>query len=351
MFTKQQLAQWEELGFKFDDFYHTVAVEEKKVEPNEEEIDKNIGDSTKNKLANGHYFKIDGTFLGKEGFDNKIVLCSEKKEKISSKNEKYWVYTAPIHTDFKFDDMEEIAALVYAEGSIQFINDIKEIDFEYEAFALGTTIINYKLKRIHDEKIGVPYKSSYSQILTDMGALGKGKPLYNILKKTESLKRNNSNMQVCIAASINALCFEFIKSGKTEFNSKDKLNYFPFDRSNNAILWDGVDIKENYNDPHPKIKQGYLIIDNEHNVNNIESKKTTENSEGKIAKDGKVCLDLYSLKDTKFKETKCYEYTYKTTFGVAKTMFVKHTDQFEEAIVSSRREKIDGKFILNKWWK
>ncbi len=35
MFTKQQLAQWESLGFKFDDFYHTQAVEEvkKKVKP------------------------------------------------------------------------------------------------------------------------------------------------------------------------------------------------------------------------------------------------------------------------------------------------------------------------------
>ena len=229
--TRETLDKLRSMGIDLDDGYDfladtlernradSLAAEKKKEE-------ENLGDSTKNKLANGYYFKIDGTFLGKEGFDNKIVLCSEKKEKISSKNEKYWIYSAPIHTDFIFEDMEEIAALIYAEGSIQFINEIKEIDFEYEAFALGTTIINYKLKRIYDEKIGVPYKSSYSQILTDMGALGKGKPLYNILKKTEIAKRNNTNMQVCIASSINALCFEFIKSGKTVFNSKDKLNYF-----------------------------------------------------------------------------------------------------------------------------
>ncbi len=30
MFTKQQLAQWRELGYEFDGFYDTVAVEEKK---------------------------------------------------------------------------------------------------------------------------------------------------------------------------------------------------------------------------------------------------------------------------------------------------------------------------------
>lgn len=317
---------------------------------NEEKIDKNLGDSTKNRLANGYYFTINGTFLGKEGFDNKIVLCSEKKEKISSKSEKYWIYTAPIHTDFIFDDLIEIASLIYAEGSIEFEKEISEIDFEHEAYALGTTIINYKLKRIHDEKIDKPYKSSYSQILIDMKAFGKGTPLYNNFKNKENEKRNKTYMQYCLAAAINAFSYEFIKSGKKSFISSDKLNFSPFDRSNNAILWDGVDLKNNYNDPHPKVKQGYFVNDLEHNVLEIESKKSIEDSDGKIAVDGKVCLDLYSTKDPKFKETKCYNYTYKTTFGVAKTMFVKLTDQFEEAIISSRRELKNGKFILNKWW-
>lgn len=183
-----------------------------------------------------------------------------------------------------------------------------------------------------------------------MKAYGKGKQLYKDFKKKEMLKRNETNMQVCMAASINALCYEFFKSGNSEFSSNDKLNFLPFDRSNNAILWDGVDIKDNYDDPHPKIKQGYFVSDKEHNVNNIESKKTTEDSDGKIASDGKVCLKLTSQKDAKFEETKCYEYTYKTTFGVAKTMFVKLTDQFEEAIIHSRREKKNGKYILNTWW-
>ena len=32
MFTKQQFAAWREQGFEFDDFYDSVAVEEKKVE-------------------------------------------------------------------------------------------------------------------------------------------------------------------------------------------------------------------------------------------------------------------------------------------------------------------------------
>ena len=179
-----------------------------------------------------------------------------------------------------------------------------------------------------------------------MKAYGKGKPEYNNFKKTEASKRNGTYMQICIAASINALCYEFSKLGYNEFSSKDKLNFLPFDRSNNAILWDGVDIKDNYNKPHPKIKQGYFVSDKEHNVLDIESKKTTEDSENRKAVNGK----LHSQKDPSFEETKCYEYTYKTTFGVAKTMFVKLTDQFEEAIVHSRREKKDGKYILSTWW-
>ena len=79
MFTKQQLAQWEELGFKFDDFYHTVAVEKKKEE--EKVID------SKNENSNRYDYlpivKINNT----EEPKNAIISFKEcencKKDKIN----------------------------------------------------------------------------------------------------------------------------------------------------------------------------------------------------------------------------------------------------------------------------
>lgn len=209
-----------------------------------------------------------------------------------------------------------------------------------EAYGLGCAMINFKHKRKHDDP--EKYNPTYAQLSKDMRAYGYDSPNYKVFIKTDLKKRNESHMQVCIGASIHSLIYDQQKN-KKNLPKEEILS----DYSNNAILWDGIDLKTNYEN-HPKINAGYFINDNEHNVLDVESKKV--NDEKPNEDDKKVCNTLYSTKDNKFKEVKCYSYKYKTTFGIAKTMFVKLTDQFEEAIIHSKREKKDGTYILNQWW-
>jgi len=334
--------------------------EEKLTEMENNEIIETFGDSKRNGKANGYYFNIDGTFYGKEGNSDKIKICIEKKaytyfDKMKKKISGF-IYTSPKETDFSLSDMEIIAGVIYAESSIQFINKISSEDMLKEAYALGTTMINFKHKRKHDDP--KEYNPTYSQLSKDMRAYGYDSKGYKNFKKTKLEKRNENHMRICTGAAINALFYnQQIEISKNPFlkkieNPLDFLNPYKkkqvyIDYSNNAILWDGLDLSTNYNN-HPKIVDGYLVSDKEHNVLNIKSKKVNDNKNNE--EDKKVCNKLYSIKDPKFVDEKCYSYKYKTTVGFAKTMFVKLTDEFEEANINSKREKVEDKFILNKWW-
>ena len=112
---------------KFGNWYQEIE-DKKNAEKDKKEEEKNkfnlIGDSKINGKANGYYFKIDGAFLGKEGQSNNIVICSDKKE---YKEKDVFLYLSPIHTDFNIRDIEEIAALIYADSSIQYINEISKV--------------------------------------------------------------------------------------------------------------------------------------------------------------------------------------------------------------------------------
>jgi len=366
--TSEKLAWHRENGRLLDPKFDRLAVigdkrkedEEKLTEMENNEIIETFGDSKRNGKANGYYFNIDGTFYGKEGNSDKIKICIEKKaytyfDKMKKKISGF-IYTSPKETDFSFSDMEIIAGVIYAESSIQFISKISSENMLKEAYALGTTMINFKHKRKHDDP--KEYNPTYSQLSKDMRAYGYDSEGYKNFIKTKLEKRNDNHMRICTGAAINALFYnQQIEINKNPFlkeieNPLDFLNPYKkkqvyIDYSNNAILWDGLDLSTNYNN-HPKIVDGYIVSDKEHNVLNIKSKKVNDNKNNE--EDKKVCNKLYSIKDPKFVEEKCYSYKYKTTVGFAKTMFVKLTDEFEEANINSKREKVEDKFILNKWW-
>jgi hypothetical protein len=366
--TSEKLAEFRAKGMLLDPKFDRLAVigdkkkedEEKLTEMENIEIIETFGDSKRNGKANGYYFNIDGTFYGKEGNSDKIKICIEKKtytyfDKMKKKVSGY-IYMSPKETDFNLSDIEIIAGIIYAESSIQFINKISSEDMLKEAYALGTTMINFKFKRKHDDP--KEYNPTYSQLSKDMRAYGYNSKGYKKFIETKPEERNKNHMRVCTGAAINALFYnQQIENSKNPFlkeleNPLDFLNPYKkkqifIDYSNNAILWDGLDLSTNYNN-HPKIVDGYLVSDKNHNVLNIKSKKVNDNKNNE--EDKKVCNKLYSIKDPKFVEEKCYSYKYKTTVGFAKTMFVKLTDEFEEANINSKREKLENKFILNKWW-
>ena len=155
-------------GFEFDQRHYELAdmqtkynlereeVKKKKEEEEKENIEL-IGDSKKNGKANGYYFNIDGTYFGKEGTSKEIVLCSEKREYthiVNNKKEKGFLYVSPDRTTFLYSDLEIISGIIYAESSVEHINEIAENDILKEAYSLGTAMINFKFKRKHDTKSG-----------------------------------------------------------------------------------------------------------------------------------------------------------------------------------------------------
>ena len=335
--TKEQLEKWRNLGFPFGDFYDTIAkeniIEAKDVNEllnQEESIIAKLGDSSLNGKADGHYFNIDGTYYASEGRSNKIVFCSSNilhRYKKNNVDKATWIYFSPIHTDFLYADVEELAANIYAEGSLKYIGDKKIKDAMLaEAYALGTTMINYKIKRMTDQK---GYNPTFEKLAFDMGVYGQGDPLYKSLKDTEKIKRNGSHMQTCMAAALHALMYEFV-ANKGEFQSKDKLTTVPFDYSNGAHYWDGIDLKTN-EDKHDKMLAGYLVADKSHNVLDVSSKIVHK------------CVMVYKKSDPKFSEERCWDYKYQTTAGIAKTMFVKLNEDYLYANINSEEKQ-------GRWW-
>lgn len=354
-------------GFQFDNRYDELADIEKKNYfekdeiikkrfEEEENIIEKLGHSKNNGKANGYYFNLDGTFFGKEGTSSEVVICTKKIKYTYLKNnkkEKGFSYLSPNRTAFEYSDIEIIAGIIYAESSVEHIKDFTETEMLNEAYALGTTMMNFKYKRKHDDLKN--YNPSYTQLSVDMKAYGYNSPNYNKFINEDLEKRNNNHMRVCIGASINSLFYNnqlFKKSFFKEVEQLEFLNSFNTmlvikDFSNNALFWDGKDIKSNY-DKHPKILDGYIISDELHNVLDIESKKVNDSNENEDEK--KICNKLYSINDPNFEEIKCYSYKYKTTVGFCKTMFVKLTDEYENANINSRREKKENTYILNRWW-
>lgn len=335
--TKEQLEKWRNLEFPFGEFYDTIAKDsipetknDNELSSQEESMIADLGDSSLNGKANGHYYNINGTYYGSEGSSNKIVLCSSYKlHKYREKNvnKATSIYFTPIHTDFLYADVEELAANIYAEGSLKYIGDKKIKDaLLSEAYALGTTMINYKKKRMTDQK---GYNPTFEKLASDMGVYGQGDPLYKKLKETEKIKRNESHMQTCIAAALNALIYEFV-ANNGEFQSKDKLTTVPFDYSNGAHYWDGVDLKTN-EDKHDKMLAGYLVADKSHNVLDVSSKIVHQ------------CVIVYKKSDPKFSEERCWDYKYQTTAGIAKTMFVKLNEDYLYANINSDEKQ-------GRWW-
>lgn len=313
--------------------------------------------------ADGYYFGLDGHFYGQEGASTKIKLCTGTENYKTIENGKTLtgkIYKGIIETGIEFEDLIELSATTYGESSVGRKNtiqkekkvgektvkynvdvDFKDSEFQAEARALACCVFNYKYKRDHDQKGG--YSVEISNIITDMGALAKGKPNYNILKKkSKDPILFNKIQQYHIEAGILALIRDCQKQGKL----KD-VNAIS-DYANGAILWDGVDLKTNY-DNHPKVNSGYFVSEENHNVLGVKSKKITYDNDKKVVNE-EQCYKLSSQKDNKVNETKCYSYKYKTTAGYAKTMFVKLTDQYEEAIIHSIREKKEESYILGRWW-
>jgi|GEM_PF-6775475 len=335
--TKEELENWRGLGFPFDGSYDSIAQENvvlkdevKEAANAEESMIAKLGDSSLNGKADGHYYNIDGTYYGSEGKSNKIVFCSSNilhRYKKNNVDKATWIYFSPIHTDFLYDDVEELAANIYAEGSKEFASDAKVKDaLLAEAYALGTTIINYKLKRTTDQE---GYNPAFKKLINDMNVYGQGDPTYKLLKKTEKIKRNGSHMQTCMAAALNALAFEFVEK-KLKFQSGDKLSLVPFDYSNGALYWDGVDLKTN-EATHPKMLSGYFITDKSHNVLKVESKAVH------------TCTIVYKKSDPKFSEERCWDYKYQTTAGIAKSMFVKLNQEYLYANINSDEKQ-------GRWW-
>lgn len=302
--------------------------------------------------ADGYYFGIDGFFYGKEGTSTKVKLCT-KVTQSKIKEEIFKKYEGISVTNIEFEDLIELAATLYGESSIGRKNtvikertigtgisakiekysvqeNIKNSELQNEAKALACCIFNYKNKRNNDQTGG--YNPIISKVITDMGAVAKGKANYNIFK--EKLKKpeliNGKIEQYYIEAGILA----FIRDKKERGELKD-INITVVDFSNGAILWDGVDLKTNYKN-HPKVNVGYYISDEKHNVLDIQSKKTSEAIHVETA---------YKLSDNKYNEKRYWDYTYQTTAGIAKTMFVKLHPDYEWAKMHSDEKR------LKKWWR
>lgn len=325
--------------------------------------------------ADGYYFSINGFFYGNEGASTKVKLCTGieiKKEIKDNRSVKQKLYKGIIETDIEFEDLIELAATTYGESSIGRKNivqkekkegektvkynvevDIKETEFQAEARALACCVFNYKNKRDHDSYLKgkkVTYNPKISQVVIDMRAFAAKDKVPNYVKLKEKSKTPemfDKIQQFHIESSILAFIRDYQKKG--EFKDLIKVP----DYANNAILWDGVDLKTNYLH-HKKIEAGYFVSDEKHNVMGIKSKKITYDSsapEGqREISNGEQCYKLTSQKDNTVLEKKYFSYKYKTVAGHAKTTFVKLTDQYEEAMIHSLREKIDNSYILNQWW-
>ncbi|MCC9064128.1 hypothetical protein [Flavobacterium piscisymbiosum] len=325
--------------------------------------------------ADGYYFNINGFFYGQEGTSTKVKLCTGISSYKCFKNDKplkQKLYVGIIETDIEFEDLIELAATTYGESSLGRKNtvqkerkegekmvkynvevDIKDSELRLEARALACCVFNYKNKRDHDnyvKSVRVVYNPIISQVIKDMGAFAQGKPNYKVLKKkSKTPELFNKMQQFHIEAGLLAHIRDQQKKGKLKGISTIQ------DFANGALLWDGVDLKDNYNN-HEKVNNGYFVSNEKHNVLGIKSKKITidsskpKNDKDRFVKDSVQCYDLRSKKDVSFAEKKCYSYKYATTCGHAKSMFVKLSDEYEAAIIHSLREKTDNTYILNPWW-
>ena len=320
--------------------------------------------------ADGYYFGLDGYFYGQEGASTKIKLCTGTENYKTIENGKRLIgkiYKGIIETGIEFEDLIELSATTYGESSVgrkktiqkekkvgeKIVKynvevDFKDSEFQAEARALACCVFNYKNKRDHDNYVKskkVVYDPKIAQIVLDMRAYAAKDKVPNYVKFKEKSKTPevfNKLQQYHIESGILAFIRNYQKQGKL----KD-IKHIP-DYAYGAILWDGVDLKTNY-DNHPKVNSGYFVNDEKHNVLGIKSKKITNDNGIKVL-NGEQCYILNSQKDNKINEKKCYSYKYKTTAGFAKTMFVKLTDQYEEAMIHSLREEVDNTYILNPWW-
>jgi RHS repeat-associated protein len=227
----------------------------------------------------GEFYTVAGEYLGSDNINDDIAYVATGVTKDKSGK----VTSAENSEQLSISNTELLryAAMV----------DVESSGNQKESYAIASTISNYSQQTGKDLN-KLLSNSDYSKAI--------GKVAFN-----DFIKKPN-NTKFAIGAVINA-----VNSGE--------------DFSNGATYWDGKDIKTKWSS-HPKIKTGYKITDQNHNVLGIDENILDE----------PIKVYLYNAKHVAVKVLGEYDYTYETTAGHGKSMFSKVSDKFKK--------------VNKKWW-
>lgn len=212
--------------------------------------------------AEGYYYDYEGTFLGGPyKSSSKVKVCKHVSkeagiDKAKGKKITYDSFHDPLDLEIEYDDFIKIASIVMGESTnkngynLTGSNKIsdsrikrKHYVSKEDSFLEKKNIAMCCVSNSHVYFKGViadGLKGSFSSTI--------GKPRYNLLMDEDIEKRNDKEE---LRASIKATIL-----GILEYNESVNKGLVI------ATNWDGVDVIEKWNNPHPKNSAGIIDIEN-----------------------------------------------------------------------------------------
>ncbi len=230
----------------------------------------------------GDYYTSSGYWIFNDGIDDDKAYVITGKT-ITKDEINYAVFE---ELNISNSELVRLAATSYGEGSLA--NNYKEMAGISSVIVRQANARNVSLLNL------LSSSSTYAYAASD------GNKRFKKLSDASASDRNGNNgMRLAMKGAINAA------TGGTDY-------------SNGAYFWDGADISTNY-DNHPKIKAGFKIVDDLHNIHSIKSSSVD------------VTTYWINAKGEATKVRGTYTYTYESTAGYGGTIFSKYSKDFLKA--------------------